>query len=145
MKIKWNDCSSTEIGEKYVSSRIAELNELDFYDFTSIEELTKTLTEAIIRHSTSLAPPLKRTNCRSRKSYFKLAEHFKMARENHSTTFEAWKSNDFVNTCEIFYNYKSTRHVYRSELRNFFSEKSMRKLNVFVISLKPTKSYFGNL
>ena len=50
MKIKWNDCLSTEIDEKYVSSLIAELNELDFSDSTSIEELTRNLTEAIVRH-----------------------------------------------------------------------------------------------
>ena len=40
MKIKWNDCSSTEIAEKYVSPLIAELNEQDFSDSTSTEELT---------------------------------------------------------------------------------------------------------
>ena len=50
MKIKWNDCLSTEIDEKYVSPLIAELNELDFSDSTSIEELTRNLTKAIVRH-----------------------------------------------------------------------------------------------
>ena len=145
MKIQWNDCSCTEIDERYVSPLIAELNELDFSDSTSVEELTRNLTEAIVRHSTSLAPPPKRTNNKSKKSYFKLPDHVKMAKANHSTAFDAWKSNDFVNTGEIFYNYKSTRAVYRSELRNFLNEKSARKLNVFVMPLKPMKSYFGNL
>ena len=51
MKITWNNCSSTEIDEQYVSPLIPESNELDFSDSTSIEELTKTLTEAIVRHS----------------------------------------------------------------------------------------------
>ena len=83
MKVKWNYCSSTEIDEKYVSSLIVDLNELDFSDFTSVEELTITLTETIIRHSTSLAPPPKCTNNKSKKSYFKLPENVKMARENH--------------------------------------------------------------
>ena len=49
MKIKWNDCSSTEIDEKYVSPHIVfknDLNELDF--FYSISISIKTLTEAIV-------------------------------------------------------------------------------------------------
>ena len=104
---------------KDVSLLIADLSELDFSDSTSVEELTKILTEAIVRHSTSLAPRPKGTNNESKKSYFKLPEHVKMARANYSTAFEAWKNSDFVNTDEIFYNYKSTRAVYRSDLRNF--------------------------
>ena len=72
MKIKWNDCSSTEIDEKYVSPLIADLSEMDFSDSTSTEELIKTLTEAIVHHSTSISPPLKHTNKKSKKSYFKL-------------------------------------------------------------------------
>ena len=51
-----------------------------------------------------------------------------MARANHSTAFEAWKSSDFVNTGEIFYNYKSSRAIYRSELRNFLNEKEHDKI-----------------
>ena len=70
MKIKCNDCSSTEIYEKYVSALIADLSEMEFSDSTSTEELTKTLTEAIVLHSTSPAPPPKRTNKKSKKSYF---------------------------------------------------------------------------
>ena len=88
MKIKWNECSSTEIYEKYVSPLIADKSEMDFSDSTSIEGLTKTLTEAIVRHSTSLAPLPKRTNKKSKKSYFKLPEHVKLARANHSTAFQ---------------------------------------------------------
>ena len=61
MKIKWNDCSSTEIDEKYVSPLIAELNELDFSDSTSIEELTRNFTEAVVK---SLNEP-----CASSKAY----------------------------------------------------------------------------
>ena len=80
IKIKWNECSSTEIYERYVSPLTADLSEMDFSDSTSIEELTKTLTEAIIRHSASLAPPPKRTNKKSEKSYFKLPEHVKLAK-----------------------------------------------------------------
>ena len=56
---------------------------MDFSDSTSTEELTKTLTEAIVRYSTSPAPPPKRTNKKSKKSYFKLPEHVKLARANH--------------------------------------------------------------
>ena len=89
MKIKWSDCSSTDTVEKYVSLLIADLNELDFSDFTSIGELTKTLTGAIVRHSTSLGLPPKHTNNKSTKSYFKPLEHVKMGRANHSTAFEA--------------------------------------------------------
>ena len=51
-----------------------------------------------------------------------------MARANHSTAFKAWKSSDFVNTSEIFYNYKSARTVYCSELCNFSSEKEHEKI-----------------
>ena len=100
---------------------------MDFSDSTSVEELTKTLTEAIVRHSTSLAPPPKRTNKKSKKSYFKLPEHVKLARANHSSSFQDWRNSDFVNTGEILYNYKSTRAVYRSELRNFLNEKDHDK------------------
>ena len=51
-----------------------------------------------------------------------------MARANHSTAFEAWKSSDFIDTDEIFYNYKSTRAVYRSEFHNFLNEKEHDKI-----------------
>ena len=88
MKIKWNECSSTEIYEKYVSPLMADLSEMDFSDSTSIKELTKTLTEAILRHSTSLAPLPKRTRKKSKKSYFKLPEHVKLTRANHSAAFQ---------------------------------------------------------
>ena len=76
----------------------------------------------------SLAPPPERTNNKSKKPYFKLPDHVKMAKANHSTAFEAWKSSDFVNTGEIFYNYKSTRAVYQSELSNFLNEKEREKI-----------------
>ena len=77
----------------------------------------------------SLAPPPKRTNNKSKKSYFKLPDHVKMAKANHSTAFEAWKSSDFVNnTGEIFYNYKSTRAVYQSELHNFLNDEEREKI-----------------
>ena len=145
MKIKWNNCSSTEIDEKYVSPLIAELNELDFSDSTSIEELTRTLTEAIVRHSASLAPAPKRTSNKTKKSYFKLPEQVKMARANHSTAFEAWKSSDFVNTGEIFYNYKSTRAVYRSELRNFLNEKEHEKIKRLCDASETNEKLFWKL
>ena len=80
-----------------------------------------------MRHSTSLAPPPKRTNNKNKK-YLNLPEHVKMTRENHSTAFITWKSSDFFNTGKIFYNYKSTRTVNRSELRNFFNEKEHEKI-----------------
>ena len=73
--------------EKYVSPRIAEVNELDFSDSVSIEELTKTLTKAIVRRSMNLTPPPKRTNYKNKKSYCKLPEHVKMALANHSAAF----------------------------------------------------------
>ena len=145
MKIKWNDCSSIEIDEKYVSPLIAELNELDFSDSTSIEELTRNLTEAIVRHSTSLAPPTKRTNNKSKKSYFRLPDHVKMAKANHSTAFEAWKSSDFVNTGEVFYNYKSTRAVYRSELSNFLNEKEREKIKRLCDASETNEKLFWKL
>ena len=145
MKIKWNNCSSTEIDEKCVSPLIADLNVLDFSDSTSTEELIKTLTEAIICHSTSLAPPPKRTNNKSKKSYFKLPEHVKMARANHSTAFEAWKSSDFVNTGEIFYNCKSTRAVYCSELQNFLNEKEHDKIKRLCDASETNEKLFWKL
>ena len=46
--------------------------------------------------------------------------------ENHSTALEAWKNCDFVNTGEIFYNYKSARAFYHSGLRNVLNEKGGR-------------------
>ena len=52
-----------------------------------------------------------------------------MAKANHSTAFEAWKNSDFVNnTGEIFYNYKSTRAVYQSELHNFLNDEEREKI-----------------
>ena len=68
-----------------------------------------------------------------------------MANANHSTAFEAWKSSDFVNTGEIFYNYKSTRAVYRSELRNFLNEKEREKIKRLCDASETMNSYFGNL
>ena len=72
MKIRWNDCSSTEIDEKYVSPYIVcknDLNELDFADSISIEELTKTLTEAIVTQpALRLLQSVQITRARSRTS-----------------------------------------------------------------------------
>ena len=118
---------------------------MDFSDSTSVEELTKTLTEAIVRHSTSLAPPPKRTNKKSKKSYFKLPEHVKLARAHHSTAFQDWRNSDFVNTGEIFCNYKSTRAVYRSELRNFLNEKYHDKIKRLCDASETNEKLFWKL
>ena len=82
---------------------------MEFSHSISIEERTKTLTESIVCHSASLAPPPKDTNNKSKKSYFELPEYVKIARANHSTAFETWKYNGFADTGETFYDYKSTR------------------------------------
>ena len=68
-----------------------------------------------------------------------------MAKANHSAAFEAWKSSDFVNTCEIFYNYKSTQAAYRSELRNFLNEKEREKIKHLCDASETNEKLFWKL
>ena len=68
-----------------------------------------------------------------------------MAKANHSTALEAWKSSDFVNTGEIFYNYRSTRAVYRSELRNFLNEKEREKIKRLCDASETNEKLFWKL
>ena len=101
--------------------------------------------ERALCHSTSLAPPPKRTNKKRKKSYFKLPEHVKLARANHSTAFQDWKNSDFINTGEIFYNYKSSRAVYHSELRNFLNEKDHDKIKRLCEASETNEKLFWKL
>ena len=68
-----------------------------------------------------------------------------MAKANHSTAFEVWKSSDFVNTGEIFCNYRSTRAVYRSELRNFLNEKEREKIKRLCDASETNEKLFWKL
>ena len=86
-----------------------------------------------------------RANNKSKKSYFKLPEHVKMDRANHSTAFEAWKSSDFVNTGKIFYNCKSSRAVYSSELRKFLSEREHEKIKRLCDASETNEKLFWKL
>ena len=80
-----------------------------------------------------------------KKNYVSLPVDVKSARKQCKATFEFWKYNGFPTTGDLHNEYRTKRREYRRSLRTFLDQIESEKIKDFVLHLKPTKNYFGNL
>ena len=146
-KIHWSKFTKDEINENYTVTLLAELINIDLDLLNGTENDVNAVTSLILTNSKSLAASIYHKKDK-KQNYVCLPVDVKSARKQHKATFEFWKKSSFPTTGNLqiqTYKYHTKCREYRQSLRTFLNQMSPKELKDFVLHLKPTKNYFGNL
>ena len=111
-KIHWSNFSHETINVKYITPLLLDLTDFDMSESNGTENVTKTITNLLLKHSYSLSSPGSNRNRKCKHGvYVRLLDDVKVAHSQCKIAFDFWKQDQFSVNSIVHDNYRSNAKI----------------------------------